>query len=153
MELQKKPSQKASFKMSLYTVRFLFVFFAVFGVFLPYILKNFTHFVAGDDTLYPIMLTVIYISYIPIYIAFIGLHKLLLNIRREILFEDSNVTILTCLSWCCFAIGVIYGLFGILYIWSLFAALLGCFMWMILRVLKNVFEQAVHIRCENDLTV
>ena len=153
MEIQKKPSQKASFRMSLYTVRFLIAFFAVFAVFLPYILRNFTHFTVGDDTLYSVMIGVIYVSYVPIYTALVALHKLLINIRREILFADCNVAILGCLSWCCLAVGIIYGLFSLLYVWSLFAAILGCFMWLILRVLKNVFEQAVYIKHENDLTV
>lgn len=153
MEIKKSPAQKASFKMSLYTVRFLIVFLAVFAAFLPYVLKNFTHFVSAEDALYPVMLAVIYISYIPIYTALFSLHRLLINIRRDILFADVNVSILACLSWCCFAVGVIYGIFSVLYIWSLLAALVGCFMWLVLRVLKNVFEQAVYIKNENDLTV
>ena len=149
----KQPAQCFSFRLSLYMVRLLFVFLAVFAFFLPYILKNFTHFVAGDDSLFPIMLLVIYSSYVPFYVALFSLHGLLMNIRRDILFENKNVRFLTALSWCCFAVAVLYGLFAVRYIWSLFAALLGCLMWMVLRVLKNVFDKAVYMKHENDLTV
>ena len=65
----------------------------------------------------------------------------------------SNVKLLRILSYCCFSVTLIFIYFSIYTPVSLAIALAAAFMGLILRVLKNVFSQAVELREENDLTV
>ena len=69
------------------------------------------------------------------------------------IFVQNNVKLLRILSYCCFAVTVIFIFFGIYTYVSLAIALAAAFMGLILRVLKNVFSKAVELREENDLTV
>lgn len=81
------------------------------------------------------------------------LYRLLHNIGADVVFVLQNVTFLRYISWCCFAGGAV-GLVSALYYlpWGL-VGLAACFAGLILRVLKNVFAQAVEIKTENDYTV
>ncbi len=83
------------------------------------------------------------------------LFKLLSNISRKKVFENSNTVCLRLISWCCFAVS------ALLFLWGFFtdleviflAGFVAGFMGLILRVLKNVFDEAVSIREENDYTI
>ncbi|MEG2286455.1 MAG: DUF2975 domain-containing protein [Ruthenibacterium sp.] len=82
------------------------------------------------------------------------LHRLLLSIGAGSVFVEKNVFILRALSWCCLGAGLVF--FGGAWIgWPPFALLAACaaFMGLILRVVKNVFAEAVRMKAENDGTV
>lgn len=96
---------------------------------------------------------VLYISMLPAGIALGCLDLLLRNIRRGIIFAPVNVSYLRVLSWCCFFVGVIFFFFGFYYVLALIVGAAAAFMGLILRVLKNVFEQATAIKEENDYTI
>ena len=96
---------------------------------------------------------VLYAAEIPALPAVISVWKLLSNITDERIFVQNNVKLLRILSYCCFAVTVIFIFFGIYTFVSLAIALAAAFMGLILRVLKNVFSKAVELREENDLTV
>ena len=86
--------------------------------------------------------------------ADISLFILLKNILDGKVFEEVNVGMLRIISWCCIAEGIIftcYGIFGF-YI-SYCVAFAAVFIGVILRVVKNVMEEAGAIKNENDLTV
>lgn len=101
----------------------------------------------------PLVLMTAYTSAIFIAIALYYLYQLLKNINKEQVFLKSNVRYLRCLSWCCFAVSIIYFLSGFYYstLWVLTA--MALFMSLILRVVKNVFAQAEEIKRENDYTI
>ncbi len=90
------------------------------------------------------------------YFALYSLIKLLLNIKNDDIFIMSNVKHLGCLSWYCFGVCLIT-LLGVIFCHSMFALLVistaSGFIGMIIRVIKIVFEKAVKIQTENDLTI
>ncbi len=82
-----------------------------------------------------------------------SLLKLLNNIKNEKIFITENAVALRRVSWCCFVIAVITFVGGFFYMPFMFVALAGGFVGMLLRVLKNVMQNAVALREENDLTI
>lgn len=101
----------------------------------------------------PYFLISTYTACIPARAALRGLNRLLGNIEKGEVFIEENVKILRMLSWRCIAAGIIclastmyYMPFGII------AASAG-FVGLILRVVKNVFAQAVEIKQDNDFTI
>lgn len=81
------------------------------------------------------------------------LHALLRNIAENEVFVVENVGHLRAISWGCLAAGVCF-LSGVWYapsFWVLSAA--AAFVGLILRVVKNVFAEAVRLKDENDYTI
>jgi hypothetical protein len=90
---------------------------------------------------------------IPAYTLLICLLRLLNNIGSDKVFISQNVRFLRLISWSCFAIAFIYGIFGFYYLISILIAIAAAFIGIIIRVIKNIFEQAIEIKSENDLTI
>lgn len=94
------------------------------------------------------------------YAALVCLDKLLINIKKEIVFETQNVKLLKIISIACFYAGMI-GLISFIAVWLLdfmFETLLVLamgefFMALVVRVVKNIFEKAIELKEENDLTI
>lgn len=94
------------------------------------------------------------------YTALICIDKLLGNIKKGTVFDMKNVKLLRIISWCCFAAAFI-GALSFIIIWAVympfetFIVLVAgeVFMGLILRVVKNCFEQAIAIKEENELTI
>ena len=59
----------------------------------------------------------------------------------------------TLIILCCFAASLIFIYFGFIRYFALFIVVAAAFFGLILRVVKNVFEQAIEIREENDFTI
>ena len=95
----------------------------------------------------------VYLAMIPAGAILVLLDKLLTNIRKEKVFEHVNVKYLRVISYCCFAIAAIAAVMSLWRVLGLIIAAAFGFVGLLLRVLKNVFEQAVILREENDLTV
>lgn len=108
---------------------------------------------AGLPSVYVPLLVTLYCCVPPALIALLNLDLLLLNIQRNRPFIQKNVTYLRTISFCCFCGAVIFIYFAILrpFAWVIVAA--AVFFGIILRVVKNCFEQAIAIREENDFTI
>lgn len=89
----------------------------------------------------------------PASIALGYLYRLLLNIGRDEVFVDSNVKCLRRISWACYLAAAICMVSAFYYYPFAMAAAAACFMGLILRVVKNVFAEAVAIKEENDFTI
>ena len=100
------------------------------------------------------------------YVALICLDKLLINVKKETVFNEKNVQLLRIISWACFYAGLVGALsFVILFIKVRFLidmifpsivlvlAVAEMFMGLVVRVVKNVFEAAIEIKEENELTI
>ncbi len=87
------------------------------------------------------------------YITLYSLLKLLFNIKRQEIFIESNVKYLRRISWCCFAVAFITLVGGILYIPFLLIAIAAALVGLMLRIVKNVMQNAVEISEENELTI
>lgn len=96
------------------------------------------------------------------YAALISIDKLLINIKKEIVFDNKNVVLLRIISWSCFYAALVcitaFILICLTYLYTIGLALPllaagAVFMGLIVRVVKNVFEHAIVIKDENDLTI
>ena len=96
---------------------------------------------------------ILYLCCVPAMAALLCLDRLLRNIRREEVFTEGNVKLLRALSWLCFATAAIFAIAGRFYLLFIAAAVAGAFIGLILRVVKNVIQQAVLIKAENDYTI
>ena len=126
----------------------VFILVLAAAVFLPGLLSEyFNHF--NEWQFYIIFYFILAVGFV----ISLLLWFLLDNIRKGNVFEDANVTLLRLLSWCCITEAVIFLAFA----WYFFISLLvafGClFMAVILRVVKNVMEEATSIKRENDYTI
>ncbi len=101
----------------------------------------------------PVMLLTIYAGAVPAAGALWDLNRLLHQIRAGQVFIKSNVTILRRLSWECMAgaLACIFG--GLVYPAFFLIGGIAAFIGLILRVVKNVFAQAVELQDENDFTI
>lgn len=116
-------------------------------------------------------LAVMLFAYAELLFAFLAagaLLRLLFHIRKHLVFVPSNVSCLRGLSWCCVAEGLLFLAEGIvlrlrldrvlwnedMFILLAFLIAFACvFMGVILRVVKNAFEEAVTLKNENDFTI
>lgn len=78
---------------------------------------------------------------------------LLLRVKKSLVFTDKSIALIRGISWCCFAICVVFALLGIYFQLSFILAFFAVFLGISLRVVKNVIEEAADIKSENDLTV
>lgn len=96
------------------------------------------------------------------YVALICIDKLLMNIKKELVFDAKNVKLLRVISWSCFYAAVVcVAAFVLIWITFTYSVGLGLvilaagagFMGLVVRVVKNIFEAAIVIKDENDLTI
>ena len=75
------------------------------------------------------------------------------NISEGEVFIPENVSILRLLSWCCIAAGLVCLFSALYYMPFLIVSAAAAFVGLILRVVKNVFAEAVRLKDENDYTI
>lgn len=108
---------------------------------------------AGLPSVYVPLLVTLYCCVPPALTALISLDLLLFNIQHGDTFIKKNVGLLRIISWCCFLGSAIFIYFSILRPFALTIVVVAAFLGIILRVVKNCFEQAVALREENDFTI
>ena len=149
-----------SIKLTHFFVRLCYFLLAGAAVFLPILLYNgFYNFeILGEIKSYIIGP---FYSVVPAgFTALVCLDKLLINIRKEEVFETKNVNLLRIISWACFYAGLV-GLISFIVIMimdfmfeTLFVLAMGeFFMALILQVVMHVFKRAIAIKEENELTI
>lgn len=149
-----------SIKLTHFIVRLCYVLLGAVAIALPFVLENglFEFEILGQIKSY------IYFPFYLVvpagYIALICLDKLLKNVKSDLVFDNKNVNLLRIISYACFYAGFV-GLTSFVVVLALdfmFETLivLACgemFMGLVVRVVKNIFERAIEIKEENDLTV
>jgi len=144
-----------SVQLSLICTKIVILLIIVCAVIMPKTIDRYIHYAMIPmeiSNLYPLM-AILYLCAIPAMAALICLHKLLGNIKKEEVFIMANVKLLRVISWCCFATALLL-VFAVKY--YLLLGLVGitfAFLGLVLRVVKNVIEEAVHIKAENELTI
>ena len=95
-----------------------------------------------------------YLMLVPVAVADGFLVKLLLLVKKHLVFTDRAVSCLRTISWCCFLEAGLCALSAILY-FRIHLALffVAGFLGLVLRVVKNVIEEAVALKAENDFTI
>lgn len=149
-----------SVRLTHFAVRFCYVMLTLAAVTLPYLLTSgFFHF----EILTQIKDYVIgpFYAVVPAgYVALFCLDRLLGNIRKSRVFDVQNVKLLRLISIACAYAGLV-GLISFVvimlkdFMFETMAVLSAgeFFVALIVNVVKNVFEKAIEIKEENDLTV
>lgn len=108
---------------------------------------------AMDNSRLPALAATIYIGSIFAWICLYAMFRLLQSIRGGEVFTDNNTRLLRVISWCCAGACIVF-LVSVLYYppFIIISAAAG-FMMMIVRVVKNIIQQAIGMKSELDLTV
>ena len=119
----------------------------------PWIFRFIIRLRQMEDSALIYFLISFYTAAIPVSGILWDLHLLLRRIGRSEIFCAGNTSLLRRISWYCFAVGVICFASMFYYPPFLFIAGSAAFMGLIVRVVKNVFEEADRIKTENDYTI
>ena len=99
------------------------------------------------------LMVCIYLLSVPAWFLLVEMWRLLRNISRGDVFTTENVSLLRWISICC-AAAVVFGLVGTFFYHPMvILAVAAAFMMLIVRIVRNVFRQAVEMRNELDLTI
>lgn len=147
-------NEDKSVKLSKICVYLCMVIFAGVCIGAPWLFRYLVIEVQGEPwQLVPMFLTTVYLGAVPAAAALWDVRKMLLNIGHGEVFEKKNVQILRRLSWYCIAAGGICLVSMLYYPPFLMFAIAAFFIGLILRVVKNVFAEAVRLKEENDYTI
>ena len=100
-----------------------------------------------------LMMITIYLCSVVGWVLLWKLWRLLRNIRAQVVFDAKNVALLRAVSWCCVGAGIICLVSSCYYLPFSAVAIAAGFMALIVRIVKNVFEQAILMKDDLDLTI
>ncbi len=111
----------------------------------------FRHTMSFQDSL--CFIICLYLCSIPAYIVLHDLHRLLINLDAGKVFIPENVKRLRRCSWCLLSAAAIC-LVGVIWLRVLMIIVAAAsFVGVIVRIIMNIFEQAISMKEELDLTV
>ena len=87
------------------------------------------------------------------WVLLVRLWQLLQNIRAQLVFDARNVRLLRQVSWCCVGAGAVCLVSCLYYLPFIAVAIAAGFMALIVRIVKNIFQQAIDMKSELDLTI
>lgn len=125
----------------------------VFIFIAPELVGTYVDYTGKNPGIQASLVATIYACSVPGLIALFCLNKLLNNIKTGQVFIERNVKCLRIISWCSFAVSIILIVSGFYYLLFIMLAIAAAFFGLILRVVKNVIEQAMIIKNENDFTI
>ena len=79
--------------------------------------------------------------------------RLLVNMRGGRVFDNDNTSYMRRTSWSCIAVAAVCLASGCYYTPFILVAVAAGFMGLIVRIVKNSFEQAIAMKNELDLTI
>lgn len=85
--------------------------------------------------------------------AVILLYKILFNVNNKKVFVNENVKFLNILSWLCFYVGVVSAIATSGYLGFLFVSISAFFIGLIIRIVRNIIQEAIKLKEENELTI
>lgn len=100
-----------------------------------------------------VILTCAYLILIVAAVADVLLFVLLRRVSRGEVFTLKSVAIIRFVSWCCVFESLLFLVLALFFILSSIVSMAALFLAIVVRVVKNVIEQATVIKQENDLTV
>ena len=95
----------------------------------------------------------VYVCSVPAWLTLWSLRRLLRALRQGAVFTEDNVRLLRRVSWCCAVAAAVTALNALYYLPYLFLAIAEGFMALIVRIVKNAFQEAAAMRSELDLTI
>lgn len=148
--IMKKISKNLSVTLTQILLAALVISLAAACFFLPSIYRM---FYGNEQELFTVTICCIYFSAGPAFAAAGAIYKLLANIKKGNVFTVKNVSYIRFVSWCCFIETLIYLILGFTRFGAFIIAFGAAFIWMILRVVKNVLDEATEIKSENEYTI
>ena len=100
-----------------------------------------------------LFLTTEYVSVLPAGLLLFELGGLLQRIGKSAVFVPRNETGLRRISWCCIFEMLVCAASALYYLPFLLLAVAAGFMALIVRVIKNVFAEAIVLKTEQDFTI
>lgn len=85
--------------------------------------------------------------------AVVLLYKILFNVKKKKVFLTENVKYLNILSFLCIYVGLICAVAMFKYFGFLFVGISAFFIGLIIRIVRNIIEEAIQIKEENDMTI
>ncbi len=143
-----------SIKVSLCCVKLFFITWVIFVIGGVGFANLFAYYLHNNNS--TIFLTILVGGYMCLFLSLfilIHMYHLLINISNHFVFVIENIKHLQSLSWLCLLIGIVGCIATIGYFPFLFIGITFVFMFLIIRVIKNVMHQALIIKEENDLTI
>lgn len=139
--------------VSIWVVRLLILFLFFSAFFIPMLGKLYSQ-LAGNGTDISVQISVsLYCLLLPALGTLSALHMLLINIRKGNMFVPQNIKYLTIICIGVFLVGIICSVVSFVSWVFAFIAVAFLFVGLILLVLRNVFNNAVNIKEENDFTI
>ena len=99
------------------------------------------------------MMVTVYVCSVFAWITLYALLRLLKNLRGGEVFIESNIRAMRIVSWCCAGVAVTCLVSVLWYLPFVLVAIAAAFMCLIVRIVKNVFQQAIAMKDELDLTI
>lgn len=99
------------------------------------------------------MMVTVYVCSVFAWVVLADLWRLLANLQRGLVFVPENVRLLRRVSWCCVGAALACLASILWYLPFVFVAVAAGFMALLVRIIKNVFQQAVAMKDELDLTI
>lgn len=146
-------TKSKSLMLSIFCTRLFFVLAVAAVIFAPQIVEWYFGNSPAAQNIHLAFRITIYCCAVPGLFLLLCLHRLLRNIRAGKVFEAGNVRLLRGISWLCVAVGMVTFASGFYYTSFFLVAAAAAFCGLIVRVVKNVFEQAIEIKTENDYTI
>lgn len=144
-----------SLALSYVLIKGMLALIIIFAVALPFLSQMYCDTLVAqtaDKIKIPLIVS-LYIATVPVFLAVLSLDRLLSNIKKDVVFDRANVKYLRHISWCCYFAGAVFVFLGFYIFLSFIIAIASLFFGLIIRVVKNLFCEAVEIKSENDLTI
>lgn len=98
-------------------------------------------------------LLTVYVGSLFGWICLYKMYTLLKNLQKGDVFTHQNVTLLRTISWCFAGAAAVAFISGFYFRVFFLVAVCAAFMMLIVRIVKNAFQQAVEMKDELDLTI
>lgn len=119
----------------------------------PWVCRWLVTILPHTDPSFSILLGCLYVCSIPAFLLLYSMHRLLRNLQKGMIFTPENVKLLRAVSYCCFCAGLVCLCCSFCFPSLLIVTLAAGFVGLIVRIVKNVFQQAIEMKDELDLTV
>lgn len=138
---------------SIWIVRILLCILLLSIFAIPFLAQCYNYLVNTSENISDVISIGLYALWLPAIIVLALLHKILMNIKKGVIFEKTNIDYLTIICLGLFLVGIISLIISLVSVPFAFVSLAFVFVGIILLVVRNVFKYAIEIKEENDFTI
>lgn len=145
--------ESKSMLVSVLLVKILLVCLLAAPFLLPFMIRWYVSLSPDLQNVYWPAMIIGYLCLIPAGTAIFCMDRLLCNIRKAKVFIKKNTDYLRVISWCAYVVGLLFFIMGFWRPLAFVVCFAAFFIGVVLRVVNNVFRQAILIREENEYTI